>query len=201
MPGPGQVGRGWDLDRIIKNYEQRINTLEKLARGAGTSMFLIDTPRWRSRQAANATLANNTNTNLIYSTVGSAPDHDLGTGTAFAAYQLVAGEPRIVFATPGLYLVKASLQWNGAAGGTRKLHLHRNAVTTPAFSTEVANAGAGAGVHQDTMGVMGFAANDYLRIVGWQNSGGNLATVAVGVADQFADSAVVIVPLGAYDVA
>ena len=31
MAGAGQVGRLWDLDRIIDNYEQRINTLEKLA--------------------------------------------------------------------------------------------------------------------------------------------------------------------------
>lgn len=31
MAGAGQVARGWDLDRIIKNYEQRINTLEKLS--------------------------------------------------------------------------------------------------------------------------------------------------------------------------
>ena len=48
MAGAGQVARGWDLDRIIRNYEQRINTLEKLVRGGKFSTFGDDTPRWRS---------------------------------------------------------------------------------------------------------------------------------------------------------
>lgn len=34
MAGAGQVGRTWDLNTIVDNYEQRINTLEKLA-GSG----------------------------------------------------------------------------------------------------------------------------------------------------------------------
>lgn len=48
MAGAGQFARGWDLDRIIKNYEQRINTLEKLFRvpsgaGLGVMAYVSDT--------------------------------------------------------------------------------------------------------------------------------------------------------------
>jgi hypothetical protein len=200
MPGPGQVGRGWDLSRILDNYEQRINTLEKLARGAGTSAFLVDTPRWRSRLAADTSLTNATVTNLVYSTEGVAPEHDLGS-PAFVSYSLVAGEPRFIFATAGLYLIRASAQWNGSATGTRKMFLLLNANTEAFSSIEDANAGAGGGIHTEITGLWPFDVGDYLRVAAWQNSGGNLSIIAAGSAENFEGSYLAIAPLGAYDVA
>ena len=194
------LARDWDLSRILQNYEDRINVLEKLALAIGSgSAFLTTTPRWRSRLAADASIAHNTLTNVAYSTVGSAPDHDPGT-PAFASFQTVLGEPRIVFATAGLYLVRASVQWNGNATGTRKILLYRNATAEPFASVEYPNAGATAGIHQEVMEVMPFAANDYLKVGYIQYSGGNLTALAGGSGDRAA-SWLRIVPVGAYAVA
>ena len=200
MAGAGQVARGWDLDRIIRNYEQRINTLEKLVRGGKFSTFGDDTPRWRSRLAADATITTGTFTNLAYSLEDTAPELDLGT-PAFVSFQTVLGEPRYVFATAGLYLVRCSLQWNVGAGGTRKIHLMKNAGTVPYATTEGQNAGASIGLHIDTVDIIPFDVGDYLRTACLQNSGANVGIIAAGAANDRAASELAIAPLGAYDVA
>lgn len=199
MSAAGQISRGWDLDRIIQDYEQRINTLEKLARGAGTSMFLVNTPRWRSRLNSDATIATGTFTNLAYDIEDTAPELDLGT-PPFVEFQTVLGEPRYVFATAGLYLVRCSLQWNVGAGGTRKIHLMKNAGTVPYATTEGQNAGASLGLHIDTVDIIPFDVGDYLRTACLQNSGGNVGIIAAGAANDRAASELAIAPLGAYDV-
>lgn len=191
------LGREFDIARILQRHTEQINELQKRASGGG-SMFAISTPRWRTRLSADASIANNTVTNVSYSTTASAPEHDPGT-PAFATFQTVLGEPRIVFDQAGLYLIRAAVQWNSAANGTRKLLLYRNATTEPFSSVEYANAGAGAGIHQEVVLILPFNASDYLKIAFFQTSGGNLTALADGAADR-AGSWVSIVPLGAYAV-
>jgi hypothetical protein len=203
MAGPGQIARGWDLDRIIKDFEQRINTLEKLARGAGTSVFLVDTPRWRSTLSGNVTTTSGTFAHLDFDTVGAAPEHDPGT-PAFMQYIAPGGEPRYQIDVDGLYYIKASIQWNGsAAASVRKGHIFENATATPIETFEhsnVATAGSMGAVHT----IYPFAAGEYFRIGAFQNSGGNLDVLAAGsgsATDPRAASNLVVVPVGAYLVA
>jgi hypothetical protein len=203
MPGPGQVARGWDLDRIIKNFEQRINTLEKLARGSGTSAFLIDTPRWYSTLPANATITSGSFANIGFSTEGSAPEHDLGT-PAFMQYITPGGEPRYQLDRDGLYYIKMSIQWNGTAGtGVRKGHIFENATATPVDSYEQAST-SGNGLMESVHTIWPFLEGEYFRVGAFQNSGGNLDILAAGsgsATDPRAASHLTVVPIGAYAVA
>jgi hypothetical protein len=203
MPGPGQIGRGWDLDRILTDYEQRINTLEKLARGAGTSAFLIDTPRWRSTLPANVTTTSGSFAHLDYSTEGASPEHDPGS-TPFMEYVPPGAEPRYQLNVDGLYYIKASIQWNGTAGlGVRKGHIFENATTTPIETFEQSNT-TGNGSMGIVHAIYPFLAGEYFRIGAFQNSGGNLDVLAGGsgsATDPRAASNLVVVPIGAYEVA
>jgi hypothetical protein len=192
------LGRQWDVGRILPNHEDRLVELEKRAL-RGATILGSNAPRWRSRPPVDANINNTVLTNLGYSTTDTAPDHDLGS-SAFVSFVTPAGEPRYLFAVAGLYFVRASLQWNGAANGTRKLHLFRNADTVPMASTEMPNAGAAAGVHIDVEDTLAFNAGDYLRVAAWQNSGGAVQFIAAGIAGQFADSTLTIAPMGAYAV-
>jgi len=167
-----------------------------IIRASDLAALSINTPRWRSRLAADATLTTSTVTNLTYSTEGAAPEHNLG-AVPFVTYVNVAGQPRFVFDIAGLYLIRASAQWAGSATGTRKVFLLLNANTEPFSSIEEANAGAGGGVHTEITGIFPFDAGDYLRVAGWQNSGGNLVITAAGSAGNFAGSTLQIAPLGA----
>lgn len=161
--------------------------------------LLSDTPRWRSRLAADATLTTSTVTNLTYSTEGSAPEHNVGTSD-FAEYGLSGGAPSIIFNTAGLYLIRASAQWAGSATGTRKMFLLLNTNTEPFASIEDANAGAGGGIHTEITGIWPFNVGDYLRVAAWQNSGGNLVITAAGSAGNYEGAYLSIVPLGTYAV-
>ena len=184
-----------DIEEWMRTQERRYNDLA--TRRTVVTATNISTPRWKSRLDASATITTGTFTNLGYSVLSSAPDHDPG-DPDFASNVTVLGEPRILFATAGLYLVRASLQWNVGAGGTRKIHLMKNAGTTPIATMEGENAGAASGLHIDVVDVIPFDVNDYLRIACFQNSGGNVGIIAAGSAGQFAASMVTIVPMGAY---
>jgi hypothetical protein len=202
MPGPGQVGRGWDLSRILDNYEQRINTLEKLARGAGTSAFLVDTPRWRSGLAGNLTTTTGTLHMLAFSSTGSAPAHDPG-APAFLSYSAASGEPRYTFLNDGLYMIQANWTWAGeSSNGSRKGHLYNGATATPIETFE----------HEPPSGLMTtiatvhpFAAGAYFRVGCSQDSGVNVTIFAGGDATQNhnnrAAANLFVLPVGAYDVA
>lgn len=194
------LSREFDIARILKRHSEEINELQKRAAGGSLlSAFLINTPRWRSRLAADGTITTGTTTNLAYSTTDSAPEHDPG-NPDFAEFQTVLGEPRIVFNTAGLYLIDANLQWNAAANGTRKLLLYRNATAEPYATVEETNAGAGAGVHQECVLILPFNVSDYVKIACLQTSGGNVGVLAAGAADR-SGSWVTIAPIGAYNVA
>lgn len=202
MSAAGQISRGWDLDRIIQDYEQRINTLEKLARGAATSAFLVDTPRWRSTLPANASITSGTFANLAFSTEGAAPAHDPGT-PAFMQYITPAGEPRYQLDRDGLYYIKMSIQWNGtAATGVRKGHIFENATTTPIDSYEQAST-SGNGLMESVHTIYPFLAGEYFRVGAFQNTGANLDILFAGsgsATDPRAASSLIVVPIGAYDV-
>lgn len=207
MAGAGQVARGWDLDRIIKNYEQRINTLEKLARGAGTSAFLIDAPRWRSTLSANLTTTTATVHWLAFTVAGSAPEHDpAGNSNSFFVYSASTGQHRYTAQAAGLYWVQAAIQWNSNGTGTRKLHITKNNTgdAVPLHTNEV-TPNAGAGSMHIIGGPVGLAAGDWIRIAAYQTSGGNLDIISNSTSTSStggrAPSNLTIIPIGAYDVA
>lgn len=188
---------------VPQSIEEWMRTMERRYRDLATrrttvSMTNVSTPRWRSRLNADSSITHATMTNVSYSTVGASPEHDPG-DPAFASFQTVLGEPRIVFATAGLYLIRAGVQWNGNGTGSRKILLYKNAVAEPFASVEYPNAGASSGIHQEVVSVFPFNANDYLKIAYIQYSGGNLTAIAGGSGDR-AGSYATIVPLGAYNI-
>jgi hypothetical protein len=207
MAGAGQVGRGWDLDRIIKNYEQRINTLEKLARGAGTSMFLVDAPRWRSKLVGVTAAANGATVWLEYSVAQAAPQHDpAGNSNSFFVYSNSAGQHRYTAQVAGLYWVAASIQWQAGAGGTRKHNITiNNAGDAVPLHTYEGPPNAAADLRVTVQGPVALAAGDWFRVNVWQNSGGSLninnSDDSTSASGGRAGSYLTIVPIGAYDVA
>lgn len=202
MPGVGQVGRTWDLKSLIDNYEQRINTLEKLARGAGTSMFLVDTPRFSHRLGANLNTTSGTHYFLEFDTADAAPEHDVGT-TAFMTYSLVAGDPRYIANVDGLFNIRVNVQWGGGASLTnRKVHIVKGAQTTPWYSIESAAVG-GAGCMEVNAGELGLLAGEYFRIGAYQASGGNVLILsnseAITSSGGRGPSRLTVRPVGAYN--
>lgn len=187
---------------VPQTIEEWMRTMERryadlATRRTTVTMTNVSTPRWRSRLNSDASIATGTFTNLAYDVLPGAPDYEVG-DPAFVSFQTVLGEPRYVFATAGLYLVRCSLQWNVGAGGTRKIHLMKNAGTVPYATTEGQNAGASIGLHIDVVDIIAFDVGDYLRTACLQNSGGNVGIIAAGAANDRAASELVIAPIGAY---
>lgn len=185
-----------DIEEWMRTIERDVRDLK--FRRQITESISAPTPRWRSRLVSDASVAHSTVTNVAYSTVGASPEHNPGS-PAFASFQTVLGEPRIVFATAGLYFIRAGVQWNGNGTGSRKILLYRNATAEPFASVEYPNAGASFGIHQEVVSVFPFNVNDYLKIAYIQYSGGNLTALAAGSGDRAA-SLVTIVPVGAYNI-
>ena len=185
-----------DIEEWMRTQERRYADLA--ARRTVVTATNVSTPRWRSRLASDASVAHSTITNVAYSTVGASPEHNPG-NPAFASFTTVLGEPRIVFATAGLYFIRAGVQWNGNGTGSRKILLYRNTTAEPFASVEYPNAGASFGIHQEVVSVFPFNVNDYLKVAFIQYSGGNLTALAAGSGDRAA-SLLTIVPMGAYNI-
>jgi hypothetical protein len=187
-----------DIEEWMRTMERRYADLA--SRRSVTTAFSVSTPRWRSTLPGNATLTSGTFANIGFSTLGSAPEHDLGS-PAFMQYITPGGEPRYQLDRDGLYYIKMSIQWNGTAGtGVRKGHIFENATATPIDSYEQAST-TGNGLMESVHTIWPFLAGEYFRVGAFQNSGGNLAILSGGsgsATDPRAASHLTVVPIGAY---
>jgi hypothetical protein len=187
-----------DIEEWMRTMERRYSDLA--SRRTVTSALNVSTPRWRSTLPGNATLTSGTFANLAFSTLGSAPEHNLGS-PAFMQYISPGGEPRYQLDVDGLYYIKMSIQWNGtAATGVRKGHIFENATATPIATFEQAST-TGNGLMESVHTIYPFLAGEYFRVAGFQNSGGNLAILSAGsgsATDPRAASDLIVVPIGAY---
>lgn len=201
------LGREWDIAKILDNYGQRINALEKRAAGGSLlSWNLINAPRWRSKLSAPLTTTNNTIHWLAFDDDAAAPEHDpSGTSNTFFVYSASAGQHRYTAQVAGLYYVAASVQWAANGTGMRKHHITKNNTgdAVPLHTLEVP--GTAAGDNRVTVhGPVGLAAGDWFRVAAFQNSGGNLninnSDDSTSASGGRAASYLTIFPIGAYDV-
>jgi hypothetical protein len=208
--GGNTLGRDWDLNRTLENYEDRINVLEKLARarGVATSAFLVDTPRWKSGLSGSKTTTTATNYWVDYTVASGPPDHDPATtSNSFFVYSASAGQHRYTAQSDGLYYVRAAVQWAQNGAGTRKLSITvDNAGDAVPVHTSEVTPNANASLLQVVQGPVGLAAGGFIRVNAWQNSGGNLdithsQDVTSALGGGRAGSFLHIFPIGAYAVA
>jgi len=88
---------------------------------------------------------------------------------------------RLTAAIAGKYLSSANLQWSGSStAGQRQMRIQLNGATDIAGNTETPTAAA-AGPFMGISTVYALAAGDYVQLIVWQSSGGNLDLVAGGM--------------------
>jgi hypothetical protein len=197
-----------DIGEWMREQEKRVQALERRripSEAWMASPFVKNVPRWQSRLAANASIASGVLTNIGFTSTYAAPYH-APTGSngaaegSFLRYDTAtgAGEPRYYALQAGLYFIRANIQWNGNATGSRKIHIIYDGDGTASFTNEVMNAGAGFGIHQEVTGILPLAEGDYFRIALYQASGASINIVAAGAgaANTYAASKLNVVPLG-----
>lgn len=93
--------------------------------------------------------------------------------TTGVSHSIVTNTERIVITTPGLYTVAASVTFASNATGIRKASITLNAGTTVVNDSRGAIAGSTTTCNMSAD--ISLAANDYLWVQAYQNSGGNLS--------------------------
>lgn len=135
--------------------------------------FWASPPGCSARQSSTAT----TLTTAIYTTLGldSESFDNVQSGDS-PMHDNVTNNSRITIRTAGKYLVSGQVTFVANATGVRKVYIQVNAsatvtsiATTPAVSGTTTSLACGPQIVPLSVG-------DYLEIVGYQSSGGNLAT-------------------------
>lgn len=206
MSGSAPVPK--DFNEWMRRMERRVSELtRRQAPAAAYDPFAMNVPRWQSRLSANVSIGSGVLTNIGFASLYAAPHSMPPMGgapspNAFLRYDTATGggEPRYYALKAGLYLIRANVQWNGNATGSRKLHIIYGADGTASFTTEVMNAGTGFGVHQEVVGVLPLSVGDYFRTAVYQASGASIGIVAAGTggANTYSASKLNVVPIGAY---
>lgn len=80
---------------------------------------------------------------------------------------------RITIASPGVYLLTGCINFASNATGVRGISMRMNGTTFIVSDFRAALSGSGPDLAVAT--IYKFAANDYVELLGWQNSGGTLA--------------------------
>ncbi|MFF7142232.1 hypothetical protein ACFZB5_13420 [Streptomyces nodosus] len=95
----------------------------------------------------------------------------------YAGHSATTNSSRYTAQVPGWYTVCGVSAWASNATGVRRSRLHVNGASVPGSSQMVPTATTGSvtGVMTPVRAVF-LDAGDYVEVVGWQNSGGNLAT-------------------------
>lgn len=90
-----------------------------------------------------------------------------------AMHDTVTNTTRITFNTAGVYMVGGSVAFTPNSTGVRAAKITVNGTTDIAYADQQSAAAAASAIHVVTS--YSFAANDYIELGGYQNSGGNLA--------------------------
>ena len=97
----------------------------------------------------------------------------------FGMHSTSANTERITFVVPGRYLVGASIEFAANATGQRAATIELNAVT--AITSILMDATAGALTARfPLVALYDFVPGDYIRVVAFQNSGGDLTVTSAG---------------------
>lgn len=198
MSGSAPVPK--DFNEWMRRMERQVTELaRRQVPRAVYDTLSMNTPRWKSRLVASASLAANTPTTLAYSSVYGSPQHSPGgNDNDFFRYALESNQGRIYVKQSGLYLVHCTLQFAGATGGSRKINVFRNADNTAFASGEASpTPTAGIGTRAEATMPIALAAGDFIYPVA-VSSGVAVNITAVGTSGQggYADSTLSIVPLG-----
>ncbi len=122
--------------------------------------------------SADQSIANTTTTYLAFNS------ERFDTDPNGAIHDPATNNSRLTCRTAGKYLVWASVTWAAAATGQRNIQLQVNRTTTYAVIAEI-SAGAGTGNAQTIAAVIELAANDYVELAVYQDSGGAVNVSAV----------------------
>lgn len=83
-----------------------------------------------------------------------------------------AGSNRLVIVTPGVYMVTAMVTYtNSTSAKTYQVEIFKNGSTL--IASEIVSAASGAAVGPNVSDIQTFAANDYLELYTFHNTGGN----------------------------
>lgn len=125
--------------------------------------FLANRPACRVHNSASQTISNNTLTAITF----NSERYDTAT-----MHSTVTNTSRITIPVAGIYNIVGSVEWPANGTGTRQALIRVNGSTTIAGSTAPGNAAASS---PNTVGTQyKFAVNDYVELMVFQNSGGNL---------------------------
>jgi hypothetical protein len=143
-------------------------TSGKIAPGAVGPSDLATVPHIRARQTTGQTFSNNTATMVELDFVESS-----GGG-------LTLVDDRLAVGTAGVYFIHGSIAWPSAGTGSRQAWLEHNDVIVGA-ATQEAGSAASSTAH-GVSALLRLAGGDTIRLVGRQSSGGDLDTLAPGIA-------------------
>ena len=129
--------------------------------------FLYGAPRCRVHNSAAQTLTTATFTAITMNSERF--DND-------SLHSTVTNTARITFATAGVYLVGGALEFVANSTGVRGAFLRINGTTYISGGIHMTRTDGG-GAGEFTATIYSFAVSDYVELMGYQNSGGNLDTV------------------------
>lgn len=95
-------------------------------------------------------------------------------------YNAQTSTNRITIVRPGVYDLRAVATFAANAAGSRFINFLKNGTDVIARAEVGANQASGRGTTISTFASLPLAANDFIQVQVWQNSGGNLLTSAAG---------------------
>jgi hypothetical protein len=106
--------------------------------------------------------------------------YDQAAGAVSTMHDTVTNNSRLTAIYAGIYLISIHLTWAANATGSRLVQLRVNGATTIAEVRGPAVAGGVSATSQSLTTVYSMAVNDYVEVLGLQDSGGNLTVIAFG---------------------
>jgi hypothetical protein len=190
-----------DFNEWMRRMERRVNDLgRRQTSPAAFDPFAQNVPRFMARLSGNSTITTATPTEIGFTSLYGAP-YNQGSDT-FMTHGLVGTQYRYNFTRPGLYYVKADLQWGNANNGGAKIHMVLNANGSPSETAWSTGGTDGSAFRTALVTIWPFAAGDYIRFVVQTpaTTRGTLAlNSAISGSNGHADSRLTIMPAGAYD--
>jgi hypothetical protein len=122
-------------------------------------------PMCRAYLSTSTNISNNTVTSVSF----DSENYDTDT-----MHSTSSNTNRITFTTAGVYALSAACKWATAAGGVRQIVFRLNGTTDLSVASQASN-GGGNNTDQQLSVQYSFAANDYVELRVYQDSGGTVA--------------------------
>lgn len=143
--------------------------------GAADVYRALNVPRVRIARSSTQAIATAT-----VSTIGFDNPQPASAWDSDSFYDPAASTTRVTVNTPGCYDVKASVAWAGSAGGTiRVAWLHKNGSAATRYGSDARAPFAAAQVFCNISTEMQLNRGDYIELIVFQDSGGNLNITTV----------------------